>query len=201
MNKDTLIGIVGSVLLVAAMIGVFTYERSQGAALAGNYAVEWTIAESTGPSAQAATPLGETRETTLDVTQTNLTEVALVVTWTAGQGRDTLRVTVTPPEGSGLNATENPVEGDSGEVRVVFPVPNPAPAASSAFGADEQEANARLAQSYAPALGTGTWTIAVEFVSAEGVLPVPGAPVGSDTEVQWTATAAQKHHAPTFTKR
>lgn len=198
LNKDTVIGIVGSIVLVAAMIGVFTYERSQ--ANAGAFAVTWESVQSDGPSAEGSTPLQQSTETTVDIAQTNLTSVDFTVSWTPTQGTDTLRVTVTPPEGSGLNATE-PVEGDSGTITVSVPVPNALPTVDRAAGADESDATARLAQSYASPVGTGTWTITVEFVSASGVIPVPGAPpVGSDTEVAWTAASSLTHYAPALSR-
>lgn len=197
LNKDTVIGIVGSIVLVAAMIGVFTYERSQ--ANAGAFAVTWESVQSDGPTAEGSTPLQQSTETTVDITQTNLTSVDFTVAWTPTQGTDTLRVTVTPPEGSGLNATD-PVEGDSGSITVTVPIPNEVPTVERASGADESDATARLAGTHASTLGTGTWTITVEFVSATGVVPVPGAPVGSDTEVAWTAASSLTHYAPALSR-
>lgn len=196
MNKDTVIGIVGSVVLVAAMIGVFTYERNQ--ANAGAFAVTWGTEDATGPTAEGSTALTETSQATVDVAQTNLTEVAFTVTWTPAQGTDTLRVTLVPPDGSGLNASE-PVQSDTGTILVSVTVPNPVPTVDRAAGANEADATARLAQAHASTLGTGTWTVSVEFVSATGVVPVPGAPVGSDAEVAWSVASTLTHYAPTLT--
>lgn len=199
MKRDTIVGIVGAVALIAAMAGIFQYEKSQPASTLGSKAfdVAWAIEEANGPTTTAATPLGETTETTVEVAQANLTRAKFTVTWTAQQGTDTLRVVVTPPAGSGLAPGET--RADSGEAVVEIEIPNEVPPEFRMFANSEGEARARLAAQNTQTLGTGTWTIAVTFEEASGVVPVPGLPpVGADTEVQWDVATILSAYAPTL---
>lgn len=197
MKRDTIIGIAGAVLLVAAMAGIFKFEGSQPASSLGSAAfdVAWTTADANGPTTTASTPLGDTTETLLDISQTNLTRAKFTVTWTPTQGTDTLRVVITPPEGSGLGRNET--TADSGEAAIEFDVPNALPPEFRLFANDEDQARSRVAEQNTKTVGTGEWTIAVTFESASGVVPVPGLPpVGADTEVQWDVSAILTHYVP-----
>lgn len=200
MKRDTIVGIVGAVALIAAMAGIFQYEKSQPASTLGSKAfdVAWAIEDANGPTTTAATPLGETTEATLEIAQANLTRAKFTVAWTPQQGTDTLRVVVTPPAGSGLSPGET--RADSGEAVVEIELPNEVPPDFRMFANSEAEAHARLAAQNTQSLGTGTWTIAVTFEEASGVVPVPGLPpVGADTEVQWDVATILSSYAPTLT--
>lgn len=166
-NKDTVIGIVGAAVLVAAMFGVFQYEKALAAERTG--AGAWTPTALPGPGLTGTTALGAISEETVDVTQLNLTEVVFTLTWTAQSGSDTMTMTIVPPEGvpGGENFT---VSGDSGTLSVTVPVPNVEPSADNPGR-----------------LGAGEWQVSVQFTAASGMAPsqVP-VPVNPDTTVSWT---------------
>lgn len=168
MNRDTITGIIGAVILVTAMVGVFQYERGRASDVvgAGGSFVNATLA---GPTLSDATPLGEATEANVTITQLNLTRVAFALSWTASNGRDTLVLHVTPPEGSGLDPVQSD-PSDSGTIEVAVDVPNASPAAGGAS-----------------AVGTGDWQVVVEYVSGSGLSPVPGVPpVQPDETVSWS---------------
>lgn len=164
MNRDTVVGIVGSAILVAAMVGVFWYERS--VAPVGDAAPTDAGGDpATPPSPVAGTvALGETATTLVNVSSANATvrNVTFQLTWSATNGRDTLKLTVAPPPGSGIleGAISEPT--DSGDVSVTVQVPEGATA-------------------------VGVWEVKVEFVRADpdplpGGVPPPTPPPNSTDE-------------------
>lgn len=197
MNKDTIIGIVGAVVLVAAMVGVFQYEGSQSASTLGGaqFQVTWATDSANGPTVSGSTAVGEETEEVLTVEETNLTRSEFTLVWTPGPGStNTMRLTVTPPAGTGLDAQT--VEGTGGEISLSFDVPNDVPQDATVFGNSEEEARGRLAAQYTKSVGTGDWGVTVAFDSAEG--PVPGVPVGGDSEVAWDVNTILTRYAPSL---
>lgn len=166
MNRDTRIGVLGAFILITAMIGVFTYERS--VALAVGIGPEETGAATTtlaGPAISGTTPVGDHSEETLTIATAGLTNVTFTLTWTAENGRDTLQLVVTPP-GESAQATQSEPE-DDGEIALRVPVANPA--------ADGT-------------LGTGDWRVTIAFLSASTGAPVEppvAPPAGTDAQVDW----------------
>ncbi len=203
MNKDTIVGIVGAVILVAAMIGVFKYEGSRAQATLGSksFDVAWTTKEVTGPTLTSGTALRSSTEEKVTVTESSIVDADFTITWTAQQGEDTLRLTVVPPDGSDLN--ESSAEGASGSLTVTFTSINEPPSTDRAFGDETKETEERLSAQHAKSRGTGEWTIRVEFLDATGVSgPIPVAPpIAADQEVQWTLATALSVYAPTLTER
>ena len=175
MHRDTVIGIVGVVILVAAMVGVFSYERNQAAGLNGTGGELTTVS---GPTLSETTAVGATSEQVLALNQTGMTNVTFTLTWSAANGVDTLQLVVVPPAGSGLNETQSEPESD-GSISFTVPVPN--------TGADGQ-------------LGVGDWQVSVAFVSAETNLPQQppvGVPGTTDEQVAWELeTSIQAYAAP-----
>lgn len=166
MNKDTLVGIVGSALLVAAMVVVFAYERANAAEVRDNGE---GLTPSIGQASLTGTVnVGSSDTKTSDITAVGATNVTFMLTWTASQGTDTLRLAVTPPAGSDITARTSQAE-DDGSITVTVPVP-------------------------ADYAAQGNWTLKVDFVSAEpdtlpgGVTP----PVGgmTDSSVSYTISVA-----------
>lgn len=170
MNKDTLVGIVGSVILVAAMVIVFAYERSNAVAtddgapddMAATFN-NHTVAGSVGVGAS---------DTKMDnFTVDGPTNVTFLLTWSATNGRDTLRLTVMPPPGSEM------VEGATSEA------------------SDEGTISLRVA---VPAGGwaSGEWTVKVDFTEANpdslpgGIDPPVPPPMSTDSSVSYSVAVS-----------
>lgn len=166
MHRDTVIGIVGVVILVAAMVGVFTYERSQAGDITGGDGLTQTTAA--GPEATGTTAVGATADETIMLNQTGMTNVTFTLRWTAANGADTLRLTIAPSAGTGLTTGASSEPEDDGEITLTIPVNNTAATGTT---------------------GIGAWQVSVEFVSASTGLPQepPIAPPGTtDASVDWT---------------
>lgn len=171
MHRDTVIGIVGVVILVAAMVGVFTYERGQAANLIDDAVL--TLANSTLPALEGNVALGATADETVTLNQTGITNVTFTLRWTPGAGVDTLRLNVAPSNATGLATGASSEAENDGEITLTVPVNNTARDG---------------------VLGVGAWQISVEFVSAEVTTPIvapptqpPVAPPGTtDSEVDYT---------------
>ena len=178
MNRDTVIGIVGAVILVAAMVGVFQYERTRAPdSLSGLVLQTVPIANATG-----ATVVTATSEEAINVTQANMTNVTFALKWTvpppapgAPASQATVSLEIVPPPG--VNATgERAAQAASGSVEVKLQLPNPKPASGPVT------------------LGMGGWTAKIKFVSSTsptGALPVP-----QNEQIQWTLTGTAQAWEP-----
>lgn len=146
MHRDTVIGIVGVVILVAAMVGVFTYERGQATVTDGTPG--GALANFTGPTSEGNVAIGATADNDVVINQTGLTNITFTVTWSPGANAvDTVRVIAQPANDTGLStAYESEAENDGEIVITIGPLNNTGP-------------DGRL--------GTGNWRISVEFVSSE----------------------------------
>lgn len=167
MNRDTVTGIVGAAILVVAMVGVFQYERTIGAARAGLDDGDFSLTTLPGPSLSEATPLGQSTDSVVSVAQQNLTNVTFKLTW-SGQSTNTLSMAVQVPADMGGATYVSESESD-GEIVITVPVPNAQPAA----GAPTM-------------LGVGDWQVSVAFESATSTTPTPLPPVGQDESVTWS---------------
>ncbi|MEA3136896.1 MAG: hypothetical protein QOJ26_1244 [Thermoplasmata archaeon] len=155
MNRDTLVGIVGSALLVAAMVVVFVYERNNAQAALGDDALVTHVGEA---SLSGSVAVGQSDSKTDHIAASGPANVTFHLTWTAGNGRDTLKITATPPVGSNLTAKSSQAEND-GAIDLVVSIP-----------ADGES--------------DGNWTIKVEFTQA-AANPLPGGippPAGGMTD-------------------
>lgn len=171
MHRDTVIGIVGVVILVAAMVGVFTYERGQAADLTGPGG---TVANLTGPSDDGSVAVGSSTDVTMSINTTGLTNITFTLAWTPGNGVDTLKLSAAPGNDTGLTTGFESSEESDGEITLTIPLNNTATDGK---------------------VGTGAWQLTVTFVSASpgGPLPVspPVAPPGStDSAVDFTVESA-----------
>lgn len=166
MNKDTWIGILGSLVLISAMVGVFVYERASAQA-ASDAPGDETTAGIAGPTLTDTVAIGETETSLANVTATSARNVTFTLAWTATSGRDTLKLTVAPPTGSGIPEGGASDGEDDGEIVVPVLVPE---------GASPQ----------------GQWEVKVEFVRAEpdllpgGVPPPSPVPSETDSSVKYT---------------
>lgn len=163
MHRDTVIGIVGVVILVAAMVGVFTYERSQAGDLDGGIGAG---AANFTASLSGNAGIGEDNayQEILNVNQSGLTNMTFTLTWTPGDTSvDTLRLIVAMPN----NMTHESEEENDGQITLPIEIP---------AGTDS----------------AGDWQVTVVFVDAQvdspaGPLDPPVDPAGAaDTSVDVT---------------
>lgn len=171
MNKDTVVGILGAVILVAAMVGIFYYEGTQapgatgtpgggGAGGAGSGAFRLANATLTGGSGNLAA--GGTQDISVNVTQQNVASTTFTLTWTdeanlPQNAPDEFRIVVTPPGGG----APREATGTTSPLTVSFTNVNGQPASATAAPSTN---------------GTGTWMVTVELVTVgqPGGLPLPG---------------------------
>lgn len=133
MNKDTVVGILGAVILVAAMVGIFYYEGTQapsgvatgpttpGAPPGGS--ANLTVSDGPRLASDGSQPAGATVTKNVTINQTGVRRVEFTLTWTddASQppgGPDTLKLTVTPPSGAGAGAKSD--ERNTGSIALTF---------------------------------------------------------------------------------
>lgn len=188
MNKDTVVGILGAVILVAAMVGIFYYEGTQapgavgggGPGGAGGAGGAFRTANATGPGDSGQLAAGASEDLSVNITRANLTAVEFRLEWTdeniPQNTPDEFRLAVTSPGGVTLEAT-----GAQSPVTVRFSPLNEVPTGAAA----------------APGtVGTGTWRVTVELVSVgqPGGLPLPGQVPVSDQGNAWTLASALSYY-------
>lgn len=165
MNKDTVIGIVGSVILVTAMVVVFVYERNNVQATPDVATPPTTHVAVASLSGSVAVSKSDSKMD--NITAVGSTDIKFHLTWTATNGKDTLKLTVAPPKGNLTAASSTPT--DSGDVTVTVHVP-------------------------AGTVVRGDWTVQVDFTTATPA-PLPGGiqpPAGgmTDSTVSYTVAVA-----------
>lgn len=193
MKKDVVVGIVGTVILVAAMVGVFKYEASRGGGQ--SWRVTWADAEVPGPDAQGTTQVGGTTVAELNVSTANVTRITFTLKWTDDVGApDAFNLTIAGPDGTMWSN-----EGDTGEVSVTVEGLAPSPAEIRLLAASQQEAEARVARDATTHAADGVWGATVKLVRAPGlVAPAGGVEVQPDGKNAWTLTATLTTYQPTF---
>lgn len=197
MNKDMVVGIVGTVILVAAMIGVFRYEQARGGGQ--SWIVTWTEATGPGPTVEGTTQAGATSADEITVDATNLTRITFRLVWTdtqnQGQGApDTFNFTIGGPEGQ--NAS---IEGSTSPLEVTLDRLSPMPAEIRLLAASQGEAEARIARDATTTNGQGIWSVFVNLVAAPGLRsPAGGVEVQADGENAWTVETDLATFTPTF---
>lgn len=166
MHRDTVTGLVGAAILVAAMVGVFYYERGVAADPTPDDVGAARTVTVGGPSLEGTTPVGQSTDKPFALNRTGVTNVTFTLKWTAQAGADTLRLTVRPSAATGIEEGGVSEPEDDGEIRLAIPVNNTTPEG---------------------ALGVGEWVVTVEFVSAATGTPLPPgvAPGTSDAQVAW----------------
>lgn len=188
MKKDVVIGLVGTAILILAMVGVFRYEAMQGGG--SSFEVSWPTSTVAGETREGGTNEGESSSETVDVSTLNLTKVAFALTWTdnmANSGPDVFVLTVTSPTGESKS-----VEGGSGTLEVVFDNLSRPPPDVRMLGPSEGDVAGRAARDYSSTAGTGAWNVTVELRDAGDLAPVGGVALQQDGANDWTLT-------PTFT--
>lgn len=177
------------------MVGVFRYEASRAGVA---YDVDWTTETVAGPGDEGTTAEGARTELTLNLTQSNLTSVAFVLSWTDDVGSgDELRLTVVDPAGE----VSQTASSTSGEIVLTFANLSQAPPSTRVVASDEEAAEEQLREQYASSAGTGTWSIIVEVVNADDTpTPAGNVPLPADTGNSWTLETRQEAYAPSLSR-
>lgn len=185
MKKDLVIGLVGTAILVTAMIGVFRFEAAQSGS---SFDVAWPTATAAGPSEEGRTEEGQETPVELNVTASNVTRIEFVLEWTDDveqSGPDTFELRVTAP-----NGTEYAAE-PSAEGRLVVVADNLAlvPQPIRVTGSSAEDAEETLAPRYTSTAATGMWSVRVVMVEAGETSTAAGSlPVPQDNGNDWTLT-------------
>jgi hypothetical protein len=186
MKKDLVIGIVGTLILLTAMVGVFRYEAAQRGS---SFDVTWETREVSLAAEDGATNEQESTALSVNVTQLNVTRIEFRLEWTdstANSGPDEFELTVTAPGGAPKTARSS-----EGVVSVVFENVSGVPTDVRLLGSDEVAVR-QQALSYASTAGTGAWNVTVTLVDAGDISGVPGqAPIPAqlqDVSNEWTLT-------------
>jgi hypothetical protein len=206
MNKDTVVGILGAVILVAAMVGIFYYEGTQapgatangggGGAGTGPFAVSWTTAEKAGTAVQGSTDWGASSTQQANVTGSNVTKISFAVTWTPN-AVSAESVTVTGKGPGGLSCTGQ--ASTSGTATCDVNV-GAAPAVNRTGGADEASAAQGLAAQYTTTNGTGAWTLTIAVQNQVPASPVPNPGLPVSTSTAWTLTPKVTSYTASVTR-
>lgn len=164
MHRDTIIGIVGVVILVAAMVGVFTYESGQAANLVPG---EFVLATLAGPTLEGTTALDAETAEAITVSQTNMTNLTFTLSWSStATAQNTLQLEIRPANGTGLTEGFVSEAESDGEISITLPIGN------------EKPTSGPLAR------GVGDYEILVRFLDSRP----PGAPIQPPQPVPPTAS-------------
>lgn len=188
-SRDTLVGILGAAVLVAAMVGVFAFERSQFR----EYDVTWSMEEAGSRTMNGTLDEGDTDPHPITLTDDDLPEgramaqVRATVEWTDDVGDpDTFSVAIAGPG----DRSAGPAEDDGGSVTVEAAVV-PEPDATTASGRTPEDAEDQAAAQLDAGQGLGEWTIEVTLEEAPGE-PDDGIPPAepADGSNDYTLTVA-----------
>lgn len=178
MHKDTIVGIAGAAILIAAMAGVFWYEGTRGAESAGarEFAVVFAAADGNGPSKAGTATVGTPVADKLTLVSGNFTKITFTLLWTDDAGApDSFKIRIEPPNATGLAAQETEAEPNEangkGEIKVEFNLGN-LPGATSLFADSAQEAEATAMGNSARRVGGGEWRFTVTLTAAGDPTPV-----------------------------
>lgn len=184
MKKDLVIGLVGTAILVTAMVGVFRFEAAQGGSA---FSVTFSTTTTELTPVDRATNEGESTPEGVDVATRNATVVEFVLSWsddTANSLPDEFNLTVVSPTGA-TRATQ----GSGSPLTVRFEAVNVLPPQTRVLAGSQEEAHARAALDYTGNAGVGSWNVTIQLVSAGDVGQASNpAPVLQDTGNSWTLT-------------
>ncbi len=166
-NRDTFFGILTAAVLMAAMAGVFLYERAQFE----TYEVTWAVEEAGSTEAMGGNldqGGSETHTVTLSAADLPgdrvLAQVRATVTWSDDTGNpDTFSVTIDGPE----DQRGGPTSSDGGSVSARATVITE-PEATTATARSAEDAAAAAAASLDSGQGLGEWAVTVELTDAPG---------------------------------
>lgn len=163
-----LMGLGVGALLIAAMVGLFFYERAQF----GEYPIEWQVTEAGTVSDAGELEAGGEDSFTYTVLVDDLHRTRARLSWTDDVGEpDRFKLELRGPDGE-IVASQ---EADTGSIELTVEV-NPLPEVASAPGRDPGDAEAQAQALYGTSSGTGDWTVVVTLLSAPGTM-LPGSGV------------------------
>lgn len=191
LNRDTAVGIVGAIVLVAAMAGVFFYERSQFS----SYEVAWQAQEAGTASDDGSLDEGASQDHTFTADGEGLSTVRVTLTWTDDVGQpDTFEVTVQGPNGTYSDSDD----GASSPLEVEVPI-HEAPDTTTATGRSLEDARDQANASATWTDGTGDWTVTVTLVDAPGEqTPVGGQETDPDGSQEYELAFSYERWEPSL---
>jgi hypothetical protein len=158
-DKDTAVGLTAAVILVAAMAGVFLYERAQFQ----EYQVTWEPSSVQDLEDSRTLAGGESETYSVTATTTGMARFRLELTWTDGNGEaDTFAVDVESPGGTTIQET-----AASSPIEVSTDV-NPEPNATTVSARSADEARQQANETVTSTAGQGNWTATVTLEDAPG---------------------------------
>lgn len=192
MKRDTIIGIVGTLLLVSAMVGIFRFEAAQGGG--SSWTVTWETAEVAGPREEGTTAAGVTTPLELAFAQPNVTRNEFLLTWTDDVGSpDAFELRVTNPAGENWTGAS-----DTGRIRVLIEDLAPMPGEMRILAPSEAEAEARTARDATTRAADGVWGVTVYLPRARGVEAPGGVEVQPDGGNAWELGTTFTTYVPRF---
>lgn len=160
LNRDTAVGVVGAVVLIAAMAGVFFYERAQFE----EYDVAWEEIEAGSSSETDSLDEGASQSYTFTADADRLSRVTLTLSWSGDVGEaDTFELVAEGPNGTHTGS----VEGSASPLEVEIPI-HEDPGVETATGRSLDDAREQLNTSASWTNGTGDWSVTVTLVDAPG---------------------------------
>lgn len=177
--RDRVVGIVGTVVLVVALVGVVRFELSQRG---GGFDVEFRTVAAPAGDRDGSLAEGATERLAFEVARANVTRMEWILTWGDDVGTpDRFNLTVTSPRGETRS-----VEGDRERLALAFEHLAVAPPPLTLAGS-EATLDARLA-ALANRDASGTWSATVTLVRA-GDQEAGGVALVQDPGNAWTLVA------------
>lgn len=194
LKQDVAIGLVGTAILVVAMLGVFRYEATQGG---GSWQVDFETATVAATRASGTTAEGAASALGIDVSERNVTRAEFALEWTDDAGAaDEFELQVTSPSGESRAA-----RGSSGRVAVAFENLAPLPPSVRLLGEDEGTIGERVERDYASDAAAGRWNVTVRLLSAgDQTAPVGGVVLQQDAGNAWTLAPTLTAYRATVTR-
>lgn len=178
-NKDTVVGVTAAVILVAAMAGVFLYERAQFQ----EYAVSWERQSVQTEEFSQTLSEGDSATHAVEATTSGMARLRAELTWSDGVGQaDTFTLAVEAPNGTSVDDS-----GDSGTIELT-PTVTPKPDLETASGRSLAEARQQVNASLSSTAGQGNWTVTVTLDDAPGTSGTGGVGSQEDGAQDYTLT-------------
>lgn len=178
------IGLVGTIVLVAAMVGVFRLQEAEGVT---SFAVAFPTSTNDLAAVEGATNEGEATEESVEVATANATVLELVLEWTddvANSAPDEFNLTVVAPTGETRS-----VQGATSPLTLRFEDLNQPPPEARVLGGSAEEAQERASHEFVARAGVGAWNVTIRLVGAGDLAQAENPlPLAQDTGNTWTLT-------------
>lgn len=189
LNRDTAIGMLGAAVLIAAMAGVFFYERSQF----DTYDVDWSQQEAGSDSASGTLDEGGSNSHAFTADGERLSQVTVTLSWSDDAGQpDTLELIVQGPNGTYSDSAE----GSSSPLEVEIPIRDE-PGPSTTTARSLEDARDQLNETATWTNGTGEWSVTVALLDAPG----DQTPVGEDGSQEYDVSFTYDRWEPALQPR